>query len=107
MQDEQPLCSASGSGMAKRVGISLARFRRDGSQKTFVYPLRCGGTTDMNIFVKSRGYNRQEDYQWHHVAAEHEEVIDTLVPAPYEQYGLGRMIWAEDESYVLGRFGDA
>ena len=61
----------------------------------------------MKIFVKSRGYNRQEDYQWHHIAAEHEEVIDTLVPAPYEQYGLGRMIWAEDESYVLGRFGDA
>ncbi len=60
----------------------------------------------MNIFVKSRGYEQQEDYQWHHVAGEREEAIDTLVPAPYKRYALGRMISAEHESYVFGRFED-
>jgi hypothetical protein len=60
----------------------------------------------MNIFVKSRGHEQPEDYQWHHVAVEREEPIDSLVPAPYEQYALGRLISAEDESYVLGRFKD-
>jgi hypothetical protein len=58
----------------------------------------------MNIFVNSRGYGGDADYQWHAINQGGEQPVG--IPPMYRRYMHESMIYPEDESYVLGRFGN-